>query len=325
MKPQSHSHFHLFSRYFWLSFLMTLLVGALVLTGLSPMLREAHAESEVSREQRAKSALMNGLDRHLSSFRIPHTKETSSHLLLELMDEHPKYRLIASPVAREITVNNDETNTIVPHYLPELEQQAKQFLSGLPDGDLFSQEVWIHDKLICQTTYVRGIKTIEETLNTRQADCMGYSRTMAALLDTVGIPCRTITGIANNEAHMWNVVTLDGESYLLDVTWDDLGDGKAPIHRYCNVSADRMKDTHTPDKECRSLWNSCVSMRDNWYIRQGQSYTTVPAAVMALSSQNEVLMENRSLAKAVQKLAKSLYPQTLWSGNTAMGVIAKIH
>lgn len=324
MKPHHSFRGRLFSRYFWLSFLMTLLVGALVLTGLSPALREVHAESEVSREQRAKSALMDGLDRHLASFRIPQTKRVSSTLLLELIDEHPRYSLIASSVAREITVNNDGTNTIVPHYLPEQEQMGKRFLQGLPDGSDFEKELWIHDKLIRQTTYVRGVKTIEETLKTRQADCMGYSRTMAALLDTAGISCRTITGTAGDGAHMWNVVTLDGTPYLLDTTWDDPGDGKAPIHRYFNVSAERMSADHTPDREYRAQWNACTSMQENYYVRLGLSYTTVPAAVMALSSQNEILMENESLARIVKSAAVSLYPQVTWSANLAMGAVVKL-
>ncbi|WP_040712633.1 SLAP domain-containing protein [Paenibacillus curdlanolyticus] len=59
------------------------------------------------------------------------------------------------------------------------------------------------------------------------AVCDGYASALQVLLTKAGIVNKTITGSANNgsgrgyEAHMWNLVKLDGFWYHVDSTWGD--------------------------------------------------------------------------------------------------------
>lgn len=57
--------------------------------------------------------------------------------------------------------------------------------------------------------------------------CEGYAKAFQYLCDLNGLTCYTVTGMMSGGtgagAHMWNIVTLDGNNYLVDVTNSDAG------------------------------------------------------------------------------------------------------
>ena len=57
--------------------------------------------------------------------------------------------------------------------------------------------------------------------------CEGYSKAFQYLCDLSGLDCISVSGTMSSStgsgAHMWNVVTLDGSNYLVDVTNTDTG------------------------------------------------------------------------------------------------------
>jgi uncharacterized protein YjdB len=54
--------------------------------------------------------------------------------------------------------------------------------------------------------------------------CEGYAKAFQLLCDLGGFDqCYTVTGTMDGTGHMWNVVVLDGKSYLVDVTNSDQG------------------------------------------------------------------------------------------------------
>ena len=57
--------------------------------------------------------------------------------------------------------------------------------------------------------------------------CEGYSKALQYLCDLSGLDCICADGITNGP-HMWNVVTLDGKNYLVDLTNCDEGTIGAP-------------------------------------------------------------------------------------------------
>ena len=40
-------------------------------------------------------------------------------------------------------------------------------------------------------------------------------------MELLDIPCEFVSGTAGGEGHTWNIVTVDGERYHVDVTWGD--------------------------------------------------------------------------------------------------------
>ncbi len=71
---------------------------------------------------------------------------------------------------------------------------------------------------------------ITGTLASKKGVCQDYSELFKAMCDRAGIPCFVITGYAkafdyrpgkkfDKTNHAWNMVDLDGNYYLLDLTW----------------------------------------------------------------------------------------------------------
>ena len=72
---------------------------------------------------------------------------------------------------------------------------------------------------------------IAGTLTSKKGVCQDYSELFEAMCDRVGIKCYTIIGYAKvfdykpgskfeRTNHCWNMVDLDGNYYLLDITWN---------------------------------------------------------------------------------------------------------
>ena len=74
--------------------------------------------------------------------------------------------------------------------------------------------------------------------------CQGYAETYAYMLDQCGILNRFVQSIALN--HIWNIVTIDGQEYYVDVTWDDpVVDRLGQVyHNNFMVSLDKLRDDH---------------------------------------------------------------------------------
>ncbi|MBR3639706.1 MAG: hypothetical protein IKN50_03780 [Clostridia bacterium] len=63
-----------------------------------------------------------------------------------------------------------------------------------------------------------------------QCVCAGYAKAYKVLLDRLGIPCVYVVGwgdvVRSDVGHAWNRIVLDGESYYVDITWDDCLESK---------------------------------------------------------------------------------------------------
>lgn len=87
--------------------------------------------------------------------------------------------------------------------------------------------------------------------------CRGYTSTFQLLMDMAGIECISVSGHSDNGEeygeHAWNQVRLDGDWYIVDVTWDDpLSSRELPPeyhHRYFNVTAKDIRHNHFWDED----------------------------------------------------------------------------
>ena len=66
---------------------------------------------------------------------------------------------------------------------------------------------------------------------------------MQLLLRLAGIPCRLVSGEADNELHMWNLVQIGGNWYHLDSTWDDSSD--LSRYFYFNLTDRQIQEDHS--------------------------------------------------------------------------------
>ena len=70
----------------------------------------------------------------------------------------------------------------------------------------------------------------DKIIRKNKAICKGFSNLLIEMCETVRIPCEVVVGYTKTETkdinkklkktdHAWNIVTLYGKQYLVDVTW----------------------------------------------------------------------------------------------------------
>ncbi len=174
--------------------------------------------------------------------------------------------------------------------LPMIQQQnaaVKHMLKGITDDmPEYEREKIIHDRLVIRTEYdLSGTyhTTIYGALVEKKATCMGYSRAFKYLCNMAGIECGYATGVANGVSHMWNIVTINGNKYYCDVTWDDpnaedaegnpveLGVLHRPSYGYFNITTEQLLKTHTLD-EGQNL-PTVTATQDNYFVKSGSRLT----------------------------------------------------
>lgn len=190
-----------------------------------------------------------------------------------------------------------------------IQNLTPEILKNLPSGgNEFEVELYLHDYIIDKCVYT-DTDSFEETtlygaLIDGKASCEGYSRAMKYLSDFCNIDCYVLFGTAEsnngNGNHMWNIITIDGEKYHVDVTWNDTiaKDDTVPDHRYMyfNLTDEEIKNTHDNFKTN----DKCTANKANYYVYNNLNFESFGAE------------DKRQLATAVAAAADS--------GNASLGV-----
>lgn len=158
----------------------------------------------------------------------------------------------------------------------ELNEKADSILKAVSkDMSDYEKELYIHDYICKSCVYDRNCdmsvsSTAYDALINKKTVCEGYARAAQLLLNKAGIYNYLIVGEATNsenvtETHMWNIVSVDGKNYHLDLTWDDYDDnGKSISHTYFNVSDDMIFSNHFNFEPKR---NNCIYTDNNYFVK----------------------------------------------------------
>lgn len=184
----------------------------------------------------------------------------------------------------------------------------------------YEKEKYIHDYIVENAEYdISSLSNLGDTvysvLVSGKSICEGYSRAAQMLLDKAEIENYLVTGDTESDgkiiSHMWNVVTIDGENYHLDVTWDDFDEKFDTTHFYFNVTDEIISRDH---KNIKPSENNCVSMKANFFVKENSVVNTykgfkylVSKSVDALSEGNIVefqFLDNNDYLKAVKDIEK---------------------
>ena len=196
----------------------------------------------IDQREELKKAILAALKADAVSLDIRKYNVSSSEdikvLLAEVINESPELFYVSSgfsysisgSIITEITFKyNDFTQEQKAAYMKKLEQAAALTTSDMTDEQ---KALVLHDYLAqhCAYAYQEYLdKTLDDTPNVYsaygalvegKAVCEGYSLAYSALLHTVGIDadiCRS----SKSMNHAWNVVSIGGACYHVDVTWDD--------------------------------------------------------------------------------------------------------
>lgn len=173
----------------------------------------------------------------ISEFNIAFTNETLTALRVFVWDEVPEAFHVSTLSAKisgsKIQALNATYTMDKASYSAEFskcEKAAEKILSGLSSlSDPVVKALLVHDRLIvkCEYDYDRYLSDslpldsfrMNGCLNQERAVCDGFARAYNYLLSKLGIPCRKTNSSSNN--HSWNIVTIAGKDYHVDITADD--------------------------------------------------------------------------------------------------------
>lgn len=144
------------------------------------------------------------------------------------------------------------------------------------DMTVYDKLKYFHDTLILSCESSRDYEyanTVYGALVEKKALCEGYSKAFSYLCNRSGIENMLVTG-HTNEAHMWNMVKVDGNWYHIDVTWDKPGGALAEaypemiMYQYFMVTDSVIENDHqitvisTPPPQA-------LSTNENYFFKEG--------------------------------------------------------
>lgn len=181
------------------------------------------------------------------------------------------------------TMSPDKYRLALEQKVEEIAAKAQAYTTP------FEQIRYVHDYLVLNTVY--DYDNLEEAQKTHhvasseyiysaygclingKAVCAGYAKAFQLILTKLGYECIYVTGDAGGP-HAWNCVTVDGEDYLVDVTWDDKdrkNDQGAPAYphdaeyQYFCVTSAQLSRNHTADTE-EFTTPYCTATKYNYYV-----------------------------------------------------------
>lgn len=81
----------------------------------------------------------------------------------------------------------------------------------------------VHDWICKNAKYDDSGKNynVYHLVNTGKTQCSGYARMFQKICNYIGINVKYVSGYGKTSAHAWNSVKIDGQTWYIDVTWDD--------------------------------------------------------------------------------------------------------
>ncbi len=95
--------------------------------------------------------------------------------------------------------------------------------------------------------------------------CQAYAEVTKLLLNKVGIECDVVVGTSRDESHAWNILKLDDEYYMIDVTWNDpTPDEEGYVnYDYFNLTQEQFLQDHSWDT---SKWPVATGTKYNYFV-----------------------------------------------------------
>lgn len=169
-----------------------------------------------------------------------------------------------------------------------IDSKVSDILAGMPDTrDEYIKVKYLYDTLVTQTEYdlqASDNQNICSVFIGGKSVCQGYAKALQYLANKAGIRCSLVLGnVIGGEAHAWNLISVNGAWYYMDATWGDafylFGNQEQVVKKqtsvinydYMCVTTNQLLLTHNPDMPVELP--ECVSMADNYYVREGLYFT----------------------------------------------------
>lgn len=156
----------------------------------------------------------------------------------------------------------------------KIEAEATRVLDGIK-SDMTEYDIvkYFHDYLASNVVYDKEAPNCHDIYGVfvdKRAICGGYSKAFSYLCDKVGIETATVTGDADGEAHMWNMVKIDGQWYNIDITYavTESELGSYVRYDYFCVSDDMLSGTRSVYDQIYT-YPKATAEDCNYYVKNG--------------------------------------------------------
>ncbi len=182
----------------------------------------------------------------------------------------------------EVNVHVEKIN----EYISDFSESLKNSIDKVDDYNIIK---FVYEYIIFGTEYDEKAEynqSIVSVMENGRSVCSGYSKTAQILLNSCGIKTTIVLGrVRDGESHSWNLVLADGKYYYMDVTWGDssyslrddseeFSNSLPPVnYNYMLMTSDLVLSSH--DFDDPSIVPVCLSMEDNYFVREGLYFTAV--------------------------------------------------
>ncbi len=185
------------------------------------------------------------------------TEDELENIFYSVVYDHPEFFWL-KPSYRYFYNDDGYITKVCPSYYSQdidsltadVEQSVNGALAGMWGLSSDVEKVkYAHDYLTQTIDYIKNDmdQSAYSGFVWNQTVCTGYSKCFAYMMQKMGIPSAVVIGSTDGINHAWNILELDGEYYLMDVTWDDPVGNPADTYyyNYFNITDNQMANDHS--------------------------------------------------------------------------------
>ncbi len=197
-------------------------------------------------------------------------------------------------------IRNNDTSALTEEERQVLDLARQTVAQAQAEStSLYETEQWLHDWLCNQVRYESPNMDIrrQEYIQLREltcvgamldgiANCQGYADAFYLLGNMAGLEVGRVLGVTG-EGHIWNTVVLDGQRYIVDVTFDDLSDQELNgwSYTYFNTFWDpSVYDPYGDDHAAQTVVTE-PDLSQSYYSHNQQIFSSVEDAADSLIRQ----------------------------------------
>lgn len=148
---------------------------------------------------------------------------------------------------------------------------AKEFITD--DMDDFHRAKAVNDFVVQLATYTdkgdsQG-QAVYELISEETGVCQAYALLAYRLFLAAGLDAKYVYGYSDNQLHAWNLVSVNGDWYHIDTTWNDITpiEPYAISYAYFLVNDEKLSEDHVWANEnyFAATSNAYDFMHDMWY------------------------------------------------------------
>jgi hypothetical protein len=209
-----------------------------------------------------------------------------------MRQDDPRFYFLSDEIRANQYSGKDQLAALKPVYVgtkeeitsasEKIELAANAIVSKASGMSDYNKVVLFYEEIINSTVYELEGEWVTEIYGVfvnKSAQCQGISKAFKYLCNKAGMQCILTTGYnAKGDAHMWNLVRVNGNWYNIDLSLGNT-DNFYTKYSFCLTDDAHIYSSYRRDYRRNDL-PAANTMTDNWYIRNGLYAKTSDEAML---------------------------------------------